>query len=120
MERSNVASILELVCHILFFIYFIVRLLEWKNEKIFWLLFDFLLVISGIVAYSLEDGEPQRYFKAFRTLRLIYFIKEIKFLNEPSAHLIMALAKVGNLLIPALLIIYIYAVVGLYSFSGSC
>lgn len=30
-----------------------------------------------------------------------------------------ALAKIGNLLIPALFIIYIYAVVGLYTFSGS-
>ena len=29
-----------------------------------------------------------------------------------------ALAKIGNLLIPALFIIYVYAVIGLYTFSG--
>ena len=29
-----------------------------------------------------------------------------------------ALAKVGNILIPAIVIIYVYAVVGLYTFSG--
>lgn len=34
-------------------------------------------------------------------------------------NLLTALAKVGNILIPALVIIYVYAVVGLYTFSGT-
>ena len=75
--------------------------------------------ISGIVAYALPTGEPQRYFKAIRTLRLIFFIKEVNFLNEPTAYLMGALAKVCNILIPFFLIIYVYAVVGLYAFSGN-
>jgi hypothetical protein len=83
-----------------------------------WMIMDFSLVGLGITGYLLEEGEVLRYVKAFRALRLIFLIKEIKFLNEPTTHLITALAKVGNILIPCLLIIYVYAVVGLYSFSG--
>lgn len=30
-----------------------------------------------------------------------------------------ALAKVGNILIPAVFIIYVYSVVGLYTFAGT-
>lgn len=30
-----------------------------------------------------------------------------------------ALAKVGNILVPALVIIYVYSVVGLYTFAGN-
>lgn len=40
-------------------------------------------------------------------------------MKKPASDLMAALAKVGNILIPALVIIYVYAVVGLYTFSGT-
>ena len=66
----------------------------------------------------MPNDEISRYFKALRTLRLLYFIKELEFLNKPASDLMLALAKIGNLLIPAIVIIYVYAVVGLYAFAG--
>ena len=78
-----------------------------------------LTIVSGFIGYGLTDSEVQRYFKAIRALKLLFLIKEVKIFNEPASHLVNALAKVGNILIPALFIIYIYAVVGLYTFSGN-
>ena len=83
------------------------------------MILDFLTIICGFVGYGLNNDDVARYFKAIRALRLLFIIKEIKILNEPANSLMTALAKVGNVLIPALLIIYIYAVVGLYTFAGN-
>lgn len=78
-----------------------------------------MTIVFGFIGIGLEDDEVSRYFKALRTFRLIFLIKEIRIFNEPASYLMTALAKVGNILIPALFIIYIYAVVGLYTFSGN-
>ena len=83
------------------------------------MILDFLTIICGFVGYGLNNDDVARYFKAIRALRLLFIIKEIKILNEPANSLMTALAKVGNVLIPALFIIYIYAVVGLYTFAGN-
>lgn len=73
---SSIVEPIELGCHIIFLIILAFKILEWKNQKVLWIILDFLLIITGIVGYALEDnGEAQRYMKAFRTLRLIYFIK---------------------------------------------
>ena len=75
-RMSEAVEPIELACHIVFLVILIFKILEWKNHKILWIVFDFFLIITGIVGYALEDnGEAQRYMKAFRTLRLIFFIK---------------------------------------------
>lgn len=72
----------------------------------------------GIVGVAIPEDSISRYFKALRTLRLLFLIKEIDIWNRPASDLMQALAKVGNILIPAIVIIYVYAVVGLYAFTG--
>lgn len=73
----------------------------------------------GIVGVAIPEDSISRYFKALRTLRLLFLIKEIDIWNRPASDLMQALAKVGNILIPAIVIIYVYAVVGLYAFTGN-
>jgi hypothetical protein len=77
-------------------------------------------IISGLCGCLISDPEISRYLKAIRTIKLLFIIKEIEILCKPASDLMNALAKVGNILIPAIVIIYVYAVVGLYTFSGIC
>lgn len=80
---------------------------------------DFFSIIAGIIGCSITEDEVSRYFKAVRTVKLLFLIKEVEILNKPASALMAALAKVGNILVPALVIIYVYAVVGLYTFTGN-
>lgn len=81
---------------------------------------DITTSIAGIIAFTLNDTsfETARYFKAYRALKIIFLIRQIKYFYDPAYSLMTSLAKIGNLLIPILFIIYMYAVIGLYSFTG--
>ncbi len=57
------------------------------------------------------------YIKFFRCLRVLLIIRET-YLIVPFHNLLASLRSVGNILTPALLFIYAYSVVGLYTFSG--
>lgn len=62
---------------------------------------------------------PQRVLKAIRTLKLLDLLQKCETLRKPASNLMEALGKILNVLIPAFFIIYIYALVGLYSFAGT-
>jgi len=49
-------------------------------------------------------------------LRLLLLVKELTLLKLPAMKLISSLSSVGKVLFPAVLFIYFYAVIGLYSF----
>lgn len=117
---TYVANIIELVCHSFFILLFFVKCMCFKKgESWVFLGLDLFCIVTGVIGGALHNNEVARYFKAMRTLRMLFFIKEISILAKPVQNLLTALAKVGNILIPALVIIYVYAVVGLYTFSGT-
>ena len=60
-----------------------------------------------------------RFFQAVRTLRIAFLIKEIEVLNRQMHDLVSSVRSASNVLVPALCLLYIYAAVGLYSFSGT-
>ena len=65
----------ELLCNILFFLLFLVRVVNWRLHSLFWLFLDISTIICSFIGYGLEGQEIARYFKAIRTLRLIFIIK---------------------------------------------
>jgi hypothetical protein len=78
---------------------------------------DLITNICGYLSYGLNDfPEPVRYFKAIKIIRLLMIVKDSTYLQVPAAKLIYSLSSVGKILFPAVLFIYFYAVIGLYSF----
>ena len=67
----------------------------------------------------LQEEEVAKYFQAVRAFRIAFLIKEVQALNEQMQVLVSSVKKASNVLVPALCLLYVYAVVGLYSFSGT-
>jgi hypothetical protein len=53
---SDAVETVELVCHVIFAVFWVLRLMEWESQKIGWLIMDFCLVGLGIAGYALENG----------------------------------------------------------------
>ena len=54
--------------------------------------------------------------KAIKILRTLLIIKYSSFLNLPGKNMMNALRSVTKILLPAAILVYIYAVVGLFTF----
>ena len=59
-----------------------------------------------------------KYAKALRCLRLLLLVRETN-LIVPSYNMLTSLKSIRKVLCPAILFVYIYAIIGLYSFSGT-
>ena len=104
-------------CQAFFVAFVLIKSFNWNNESIPWLLFESLTTLFGFIAFGL-DGRPQIYLKAARTLKLLLLLKINHFLAEAIKNLILSLKNQGKILIPAALLIYIYALIGIHSFSS--
>ena len=109
--------IIEEVCQALFLIRLVLKLAIIEKQEIFWILFDLITIISSFIGHHI-DIEVGRYFLAIRALKFLLLIREISFLNEEVGVLMNSLKKAICILAPALCLIYVYTIVGLYSFHG--
>jgi len=73
--------------------------------------------ISGILCIT-GPSVIIMYVKALRCLRLLLIVRETS-LIVPAFNMLTSLKSISNVLGPAILFIYIYAIIGLYSFSSN-
>ena len=107
------------MCQGIFLLLFLVKLANHQQYEKLWLVVDLMTVVATFLGIHIQHEEVSRYFRAVRTLRIAFLIKEIEVLNQQMHILISSVKKASNVLVPALCLLYIYAAVGLYSFSGT-
>lgn len=108
---------LEVACYILFSLLLVVRLVGWRGLEGGLIIVDILTVIGGLILVFADKGEYwTRYVRAFCCIRLFLFI-EITPLKIPYGSLIKGMKNISKLLLPAVAIIYIYAIIGLHAFN---
>ena len=118
-EAKDGLQIGEQICQGIFLLLFVMRLVNWQQYEKLWLAIDLLTVTATFIGIHLQNQEVAKYFQAVRTFRIAFLIKEIEGLNEQMHILVSSVKKASNVLVPALCLLYVYAAVGLYSFSGT-
>ena len=81
--------------------------------------FDVLMAVCSFVGLNIQDEEVARYFLCVRVLKLGCLFVEVPELKREMERLIKSLKMAASILLPTILFIYIYAVVGLHCFSGT-
>ena len=81
--------------------------------------FDLLMAVCSFVGLNIQDEEVARYFLCVRVLKLGCLFVEVPELKREMERLIKSLKMAASILLPTILFIYIYAVVGLHCFSGT-
>lgn len=96
----------------------VLKLIVLERSEIIWNLLDFLTIVSAFIGHNISNDETGKYLLAIRALKLIFMIKEVQELNEEVGRFMSSFKKASYILVPALILIYIYAIIGLYSFLG--
>ena len=97
---------------------FLLKVGSKERDGIFWIFLDFITIASSFIGLNISDIDVAKYFLAVRILKLIFIIKEIPNLNQEMIIFLSSLRKAVSILVPAIILTYIYAVVGLHFFSG--
>jgi voltage-gated sodium channel len=91
-----------------------------------WNLFDFFVVVSadlGIILDMMNLGGSMRsvttVFRALRILRIAKLLKEFKNIRVILDSVMVILPNITNVLALFVLILYIYACIGIYMFAGA-
>ena len=79
---------------------------------------DFITIFCGIFSIFIIPYTIKKYFKALRCLKLLYLFKDISSFNKYLSNFLIPLCNNCYFLIPGVFLVYIYAIVGLYYFSG--
>ena len=108
---------MEKILHILFLIGFIIKLIVCPKFRYGFLAIEIISLLSGLSILFLQEEKVLKYIRAIRCLRLLLFL-EIAPMKNPFNNLLKASKNLVKLLIPAFFVIYIYSIVGFYSFSG--
>ena len=114
---NQTTDLIEKVLHCLFLIAFTLKLIALPRFRYGFLVIEVISLLSGLTILFLEEEEVLKYIRAVRCLRLLLFL-EIAPMKNPFNGLLKGTKNLAKLLIPALFVIYIYSIVGFYSFSG--
>ena len=87
-------------------------------ENLLWNLLDFTTIVSTFIGFHVGNDDVGRYFLAIRVLKLVFLIKEVQFLNQEMKVFLSSFKKASYILVPALCLVYVFTIVGLYSFYG--
>ena len=117
-SAKNTFMIIEEVCQGLFLVRLVLKLIVLERSEIIWNLLDFLTIASAFIGHNISNDETGKYLLAIRALKLIFMIKEVQEPNEEVGRFMSSFKKASYILVPALILIYIYAIIGLYSFLG--
>ena len=82
-------------------------------------LFDLLMAVCSFIGLNIQDEEVARYFLCARVLKLGCLFVDVPELKGEMEKLLKSLKMAASILLPTILFIYIYAVVGLHCFSGT-
>lgn len=115
-ELEKIGEYVEMGCQIVFIFYFIKRVFSCEKKYLLWIILDAMTIGSGCAAFFVNDEETYRYLKALRTLKLLFLLKHVENMKTPVLSCLRALKKAVIILLPAMCLIYVYAVVGLFSF----
>ena len=118
-EIVSAFEVTEQICQGAFLVFFMLEMhgLEGGNKAL--KIIDVLSIISSFIGLHTQPHELSRYFLAFRVLKMIFVIKEIPALEVEGSKLIDSLKTASNLLLPIVLLILIYSIVGVHCFGGS-
>ncbi|XP_060073623.1 sodium channel protein 1 brain-like [Ylistrum balloti] len=84
-----------------------------------WNTFDFIIVIASLVDLGLEDVDGLSVFRSFRLLRVFKLAQSWPTLKLLLTIILSTLGALGYLTIVLVIVIYIFAVIGLQLFSDS-
>ncbi|XP_069138424.1 sodium channel protein 1 brain-like isoform X2 [Argopecten irradians] len=84
-----------------------------------WNVFDFIIVIASLVDLGLEDVDGLSVFRSFRLLRVFKLAQSWPTLKLLLTIILSTLGALGYLTIVLVIVIYIFAVIGLQLFSES-
>ena len=107
----------ELICYCLLVVVFACKMRDHGNYSYLYLMTNGVLIGAGFCSLY-APIEAIRVLKALRVLNLMNLLGKIEALGDTAKNIVNSMQKVLNVLIPAFFIIYIYAIVGLYSFAG--
>ncbi|OAF68518.1 Sodium channel protein type 4 subunit alpha B [Intoshia linei] len=87
-----------------------------------WNIFDFIIVLASIIDLGVDSVDGLSVLRAFRLLRLLRVFKLAQTWNTMRVLLyiiINTLGALGNITVVLLIVIYIFAVIGMQLFNGS-
>ena len=111
-------EMIEKYCLIGLAITLIIEMINWKNHHKFWLILDFICIVSGGAGFFVENDEALRYLKAIRCLKILFFIKMFEDLHKTSKIFIYSWGRVAKLSIPCLIIIFLISVANLFTLAS--
>jgi hypothetical protein len=103
---------------VVFTIFFIIDVINWKAHHKFWLIFDFVCILIGVARFSVQNDEALRYLKAIACLRIMFFIKISEELCRTARIFICSWRRALKLIIPLVLMIFVGTAFFFYLLAG--
>ena len=118
--ESTPFEILEQLCQSGFSVYLVLELYCGKTESKFYTILDILCIACSFGGIHTRGQEVSRWLLAIRALKARYIFKEFPALEEEMVRMRESYKLAANILLPVLLLILTYAIVGLHLFGGNC
>ena len=116
-EITKIANSLAMVCNYVFLIFAVLRLLSLEPFHWGWCSLELISLIAGLSQIFVINETALRILQAISCLRLLIIVRTTS-LFTPFNNMIRAMKNANKIIIPALALIYLYSIIGLYSFSG--
>lgn len=115
--RCGLSYYIQVICLLMICPLFMCKVLRMVGIDSFKCVIELLTFVCGIL-WVFRPLIILRYVKMLRPLRILVIIRDTS-LIVPTYNMFTSVKSISKVLFPALLTIYIYAIIGLYTFSGN-
>jgi hypothetical protein len=120
-EINSKLKVFEAVFVVIFTAEFVGKLISFSAKGYFadgWNDLDALCVVSSLFGFMFENIGPLRVLRVFRVLRPLRAIKKARGLHNLVVCLLSSMKAILNVLVMTILLIYMFAVIGVGAFKG--
>lgn len=114
--RCGISYYIQVICLLMICPLFMIKVLRMVGIDSFKCIIELLTFLCGIL-WVFRPLIILKYVKMLRPLRILVIIRDTS-LIVPTYNLFTSVKSISKVLFPAILTIYIYAIIGLYTFSG--
>jgi hypothetical protein len=112
---SNISKKAQYCCHCIFILFVFMRLMSFEPIHLGWCCAECIAFVTGLSTIFVKDKQIIPYLHAASCLRLIIIVRTTQ-LFQPFLSFIGAFKNVARVVLPALILIYLFAVTGLFAF----
>ena len=114
--RCGLSHYIQVICLLIICPLFMIKVLRMVGIDSFKCIIELVTFVCGIL-WVFRPLIILRYIKMIRPLRILVIIRDTS-LIVPTYNMFISVRSISKVLFPAILTIYIYAIIGLYTFSG--